>query len=173
MSKEEIILGIDPGFGRVGYGIIKKDAKNEWRMVYFGCIETSGKKSFVERVSEIHEELIRIIKKYKPTRMAVEKLFFFSNVKTAIEVGQARGVILLTGVQSGLPVDEFTPLQVKQAITGYGRAEKDQMQKMVSVVLGIKEKIKSDDAADALAVALCAGQSLWNSKLLSTMKRVD
>ena len=97
--------------------------------------------------------------------MAVEELFFFTNVKTAIEVGQARGVILLTGVENNLPIDEFTPLQVKQAITGYGRAEKDQMQKMVAVVLGMKEKIKSDDAADALAVALCAGQSLWVKKI--------
>lgn len=161
MPKEEAIIGIDPGFGRVGYGIIKKDVKGEWRMVCFGCIETSAKKSFVERISQIHEELVEIIKKYKPTRMAVEELFFFSNVKTAIEVGQARGVILLTGVENSLPIDEFTPLQVKQAITGYGRAEKGQMQKMVAVVLGMKEEIKSDDAADALAVALCAGQSLW------------
>ena len=165
MPKEEIILGIDPGFGRVGWGIIKKDGKGEWRELGFGCIETSSKKSFVERISQIHEELIGLIKKHKPTRMAVEELFFFSNVKTAIEVGQARGVILLTGVENNLPIDEFTPLQVKQAITGYGRAEKDQMQKMVAVVLGMKEKIKSDDAADALAVALCAGQSLWVKKI--------
>lgn len=161
----EVILGIDPGFGRVGYGVIKKDAKGEWRKVDFGCIETSAKKSFVERIAQIHDELVKIIKKHKPTRMAVEELFFFSNVKTAIEVGQARGVILLTGVENNLPIDEFTPLQVKQAITGYGRAEKGQMQTMVALVLGMKEKIKSDDAADALAVALCAGQSLWLKKI--------
>lgn len=164
--KQEVILGIDPGFGRVGYGIIERVSDGrEWRAVAFGCIETSPKKSFVERISEIHEELENLIKKYKPTRMAVEELFFFNNVKTAIEVGQARGVILLTGVENNLPIDEFTPLQVKQAITGYGRAEKDQMQKMVSVVLGLKQKVKSDDAADALAVALCAGQSLWVKRL--------
>ena len=161
----EIILGIDPGFGRVGYGIIKKNEKGDWKSVAFDCIETSAKKSFVERLAEIHEALEYIIKKYKPTRMAVEKLFFFKNVTTAIEVGQARGVILLTAVENGLPVDEFTPLQVKQAMTGYGRAEKSQMQKLVAMLLGMKEKIKSDDAADALAVALCAGQSLWASKL--------
>ncbi len=164
--KQEIILGIDPGFGRVGYGVIEKvSTGRDWQCVAFGCIETSAKKSFVERISEIHEELVRLIKKYKPTRMAVEELFFFKNAKTAIEVGQARGVILLTGVENCLPIDEFTPLQVKQAITGYGRAEKDQMQKMVAMVLGLKEKIKSDDAADALAVALCAGQSLWIKKI--------
>ena len=97
--------------------------------------------------------------------MAVEELFFFKNAKTAVDVGQARGVILLTAVENGLPVDEFTPLQVKQAMTGYGRAEKGQMQKMVAMILDIKEKIKSDDAADALAVAMCAGECLWASKI--------
>lgn len=164
--QQEIILGIDPGFGRVGYGIIEKVSNGrDWQCVAFGCIETSPKRSFVERISEVHEELEKLIKKYKPTRMAVEELFFFKNVKTAIEVGQARGVILLTGVENKLPIDEFTPLQVKQAITGYGRAEKGQMQKMVAMVLSLKEKIKSDDAADALAVALCAGQSLWIKQL--------
>ena len=160
----ETILGIDPGFGRMGYGVIKKDAKGEWRAIGYGCVETSGKDSFVQRLAKIHLELLKIIKEYKPTRMAVEKLFFFKNVTTAIEVGQARGVILLAGVEAGLEIDEFTPLQVKQAMTGYGRAEKGQMQKIVATILGIKEKIKSDDAADALAVALCAGQSLWIQK---------
>lgn len=164
MIKSEIILGIDPGFGRVGFGVIEK-GYGDWEAKVYGCIETSAKKSFVDRLAQIHEELVSLIKKYKPTRMAVEELFFFKNVKTAIEVGQARGVILLTAVENNLPVDEFTPLQVKQAITGYGRAEKDQMQKMVAMLLGLKCKIKSDDAADALAVALCAGQSLWKSKL--------
>ncbi len=163
--KEEIILGIDPGFGRMGYGIIKKGKRGEWEAVVYGCVETSGKHSFIERIAEIHKELLKIIEKYKPTRMAVEELFFFKNVKTAIEVGQARGVILLTGVENHLPIDEFTPLQVKQAITGYGRAEKSQMQKIVGTILGVKEKITSDDAADALAVAICAGQSLWIKKI--------
>ncbi len=164
-KEKEIILGVDPGFGRVGWGIVEQDKKNTWRAVVYGCIETSGKKSFVDRLAEIHYDLAEVIKKYKPTRMAVEELFFFKNVKTAMEVGQARGVILLTGVENGLEIDEFTPLQVKQAITGYGRAEKDQMQKMVAVTLGIKGKIKSDDATDALAIALCAGQSLWIKRL--------
>jgi crossover junction endodeoxyribonuclease RuvC len=97
--------------------------------------------------------------------MAVEDLFFFKNLKTAIKVAEARGVIILAGVENGLPIDEFTPLQIKQAMTGYGRAEKGQMQKIVAMILGIKEKIKSDDAADALAVALTAGQSLWVKKI--------
>ena len=172
------ILGIDPGFGRVGYGVIEQSknssasapvqsggAGNDWRALAYGCIETSAKKSFVDRLAEIHAELKRLIKEYQPTRVAVEELFFFKNVKTAIEVGQARGVILLTAVESGLPVDEFTPLQVKQAMTGYGRADKNQMQTLVALLLGIKDKIKSDDAADALAVALCAGHSLWAKRI--------
>lgn len=165
MPKQEIILGIDPGFGRVGFGVIEKMKTGEWRSLDYGCIETSSKKKFVYRLLEIYGEINLLIKKYQPCRVAVEELFFFKNVTTAIEVGQARGVILLSAVLAGLPVDEFTPLQVKQAITGYGRAEKTQMQKMVAIILGIKEKIKSDDAADALAVALCAGQSLWLKKI--------
>ena len=166
------ILGIDPGFGRVGFGVIEQVNGNDlphrqagWKAVAFGCIETSSKKKFVDRLLEVRNELVALIKKYQPARVAVEELFFFKNVKTAIEVGQARGVILLTAVESGLPVDEFTPLQVKQSMTGYGRAEKGQMQRIVATILGLKEKIKSDDAADALAVALTAAQSLWMSRL--------
>ena len=161
----ERILGIDPGFGRVGYGIIEQVGGNDWRPVCFGCIETSSKKTFVERLLEVKNEITKIIEAEKPTRAAVEELFFFKNLKTAIEVGQARGVILLTAIENGLPVDEFTPLQVKQAMTGYGRAEKGQMQRIVATILNIKGGIKSDDAADALAVALTAGQSLWHSRL--------
>lgn len=159
------ILGIDPGFGRIGYGIIEQNKSRDWRAVCYGCITTDPKKTFSERLREISDELKKLIREQRPSRAAVEELFFFKNLKTAIEVAQARGVILLTALESGLDVDEFTPLQVKQAMTGYGRAEKGQMQKMVAVVLGLKEKIGSDDAADALAIALCAGQSLWYNKL--------
>ena len=162
--KNECILGIDPGFGRIGWGVIVQSG-SDWQAANYGCVETSMKDSFVDRLAELHKEILKLIKKYKPTRMAVEDLFFFKNLKTAIKVSQARGVILLTAVQNKIPVDEFTPLQVKQSITGYGRAEKQQMQKMVQTVLGLNKKIKSDDAADALAVALCAGQSLWVKKL--------
>lgn len=161
----EIIIGIDPGYGRIGYGVIEKSKGQEWKALDYGCIETPVNGVFVDRIAELHNKLLKLIKTHKPTRMAVEDLFFFKNAKTAIKVGQARGVILLTAVENNLAVDEFTPLQVKQAITGYGKAEKTQMQKMVATILGIKEKIKSDDAADALAVALCAGQSLWKKKL--------
>ncbi|MBI5729424.1 MAG: crossover junction endodeoxyribonuclease RuvC [Candidatus Magasanikbacteria bacterium] len=161
----ERILGIDPGFGRLGFGVVEQGGVNDWKAIAYGCIETSPKKKFVERLKEIRDEIEKIIKKYRPTRLAVEQLFFFNNAKTAMDVGQARGVVLLVGIQHNLPIDELTPLQVKQALTGYGRAEKQQMQKVVAMVLGLKEKIKSDDAADALAVAITAGQSLWLTSL--------
>lgn len=153
------ILGIDPGFGRTGWGVIEKSG-SEWQVVDFGCIETSAKKDFISRIDELNRELLKIIKKYKPTQSGVEDLFFAKNVKTAMKVGQARGVILLTLRQAGIPIDEFNPLQIKQALTGYGRAEKGQVQKMVEMILQIKKKIRPDDAADALAVALTCGASM-------------
>lgn len=165
IKNETIILGIDPGFGRMGYGVIEKLKTGEWRALDFGCIDTSPKKTFVARLQEVYDGVDFIIKKYHPSVVGVEKLYFARNVTTAIEVAQARGVILLCAAQAGLQIDEYTPQQVKQAITGYGKAEKVQMQKMVAIILGIKGKIKSDDAADALAVALCAGQSLWLKKI--------
>lgn len=149
----ERVLGIDPGFGRVGWGVIEKK-KGEWEVVDWGCVETSAKDNFIDRLKAIYQALTFLIKKYQPNRIAVEDLFFAKNVKTAMKVGEARGVILLTCVQANVPVDEFTPLQVKQAMTGYGRAEKGQVQRMARMILKIKKKITPDDAADALAVAL-------------------
>ncbi|OGH78354.1 MAG: crossover junction endodeoxyribonuclease RuvC [Candidatus Magasanikbacteria bacterium RIFOXYC2_FULL_40_16] len=158
-SDKTRILGIDPGFGRVGWGVVEK-IKGDWKHVAHGCIETDKKLIFIDRLVQIQLELNKIIRKYNPNRSAVEDLFFYKNVKTAIQVGQARGVILLTLKQAGLPVDEYTPLQVKQSITGYGRAEKGQIQKLIQMHLQMKDKIKQDDAADALAVALTGGYSL-------------
>ncbi|PLX27288.1 crossover junction endodeoxyribonuclease RuvC [Candidatus Parcubacteria bacterium] len=158
------ILGIDPGFGRTGFGVIEK-VKGEWSLVDYGCIETSTKDSFVERIEELSLELQKVIKKYKPTHAGVEDLFFAKNVTTAVKVGQARGVILLTLRQARVPIYEFTPLQVKQSVTGYGRAEKGQLQRMVKMILNVKKPITPDDAADALAVALTCGASM---KMLST-----
>ncbi len=159
------ILGIDPGYGRMGYGVIEKVCGNQWKVLVYGCLNTEVKKSFIERLAEIKNKVDALAKKYKPEVMGVEKLFFFKNAKTAMDVGQARGVILLSGIEQKIKVHEYTPLQIKQAITGYGKAEKKQMQKMVAMILGLKQKIKSDDAADALAVALCTAQSMWMEKL--------
>lgn len=164
MKLPEIILGVDPGFGRMGWGVIKQGKNNTWKALGWGCVETPPKSVLSDRLITLRDELQEVIKKYQPTSASVEKLFFFNNAKTAMDVGQARGVILLTIIDAGLKVVEFTPLQIKQAMTGYGKAEKSQMQRMVAVILGLKEKIKSDDAADALAAALCASQSQkWNS----------
>lgn len=157
------ILGVDPGFGRTGWGVIQKVGA-DWQPVACGCIETSAKKDFISRIDELNIELVKIIKKYKPIHSGVEDLFFAKNVKTAMKVGQARGVILLTLRQAGIPIDEFTPLQIKQALTGYGRAEKGQVQKMVQIILQIKKKITPDDAADALAVAITCGASMKMNK---------
>lgn len=166
MKKVERILGIDPGFGRIGFGIIE-GSDNDWKVIDYGCIETDQKEEFTSRIVVLHKKLKLIIKKYNPTQSAVEDLFFYKNVKTAIKVGQARGVILLTLMQGGLPVHEFTPLQVKQSITGYGRAEKGQIQRVVKMLLKIKAKSIQDDAADALAVALACGASLNFKKRLA------
>lgn len=159
------ILGIDPGYGRMGYGIIEKKQSGQWKALVYGCLNTDSEKSFVCRLVEIKEKVDALSKKYKPEIMGIEKLYFVKNAKTAMDVGQARGAILLSGIENKMQIHEFTPLQVKQAITGYGKAEKKQMQKMTAIILGLKQKIKSDDAADALAVALCTAQSMWVNKL--------
>ena len=152
------ILGIDPGFGRVGFGIIDC-VGDKYTTVTYGCIETNTKRTFVERLEDISDELIQIIRKYKPQCAGVEELFFYKNVTTAIKVAQARGVILLTLRKARLSVHEYTPLQVKQSITGYGRANKTQLETMVKVILRLKKKITPDDAADALAIALTCAAS--------------
>ncbi|MCF6277082.1 MAG: crossover junction endodeoxyribonuclease RuvC [Candidatus Magasanikbacteria bacterium] len=157
-KKVEYILGVDPGYGRVGYGIIKKE-KGNYIYVDHGCIETSPKQIFVDRLETVFKELEKIVKKYPITYSAVEDLFFAKNVKTAIAVAQARGAILLTLKLANLPIYEFTPLQIKQALTGYGRADKKQVEKMVIVNLG-KLRKEHDDAVDALAIALTCGATL-------------
>ena len=158
MSKQKVILGIDPGYGLTGFGVIKVKG-SVFECVDYGVIKTHKDEEFVQRLKYLSKDLKSIIKKYNPDLVAVEELFFFKNVKTAIKVGQARGVILLTAVEAGKPIVEFTPLQVKQAITSYGRAEKAQVQQMVEVFLNLEKIPKPDDAADALAVAICAANS--------------
>ena len=155
-----IILGIDPGIADTGFGIIKKDHQNNLFCLDYGSIKNSAKLSLSERLEILNNELIKIIKKYKPCLIAVEQLFFCKNVKTALVVGQARGVVLLTARQKNLELMEFTPLQIKQAVSTYGQASKMQVQKMVKLILNLKEIPKPDDAADALAVAICASNNM-------------
>ncbi|OEF97615.1 crossover junction endodeoxyribonuclease RuvC [Desulfuribacillus alkaliarsenatis] len=148
------ILGIDPGTAILGYGIIDS-VGNQLKPVDYGCIRTEANTDMPSRLGILYEDLTSLIETYKPDAMAVEELFFNRNVTTAITVGQARGVVLLAGVQAKMSVFEYTPLQVKQAICGYGRADKQQVQEMVKMFLNLKVIPKPDDAADALAVSIC------------------
>jgi crossover junction endodeoxyribonuclease RuvC len=154
------IIGIDPGTGILGFGVIETGKNGKATLVDGGVIRTPVKEDDAVRLQTIFDELTDIITQTKPTEMAVEKLFFAQNVTTAMTVAQARGVVLLCGMQAGLKIAEYTPLQIKQALTGYGRAEKQQMQEMVRIILGLKEVPKPDDCADALAAAICHAQSL-------------
>lgn len=153
------ILGIDPGTATTGFGII--DWQNsKANFVSAGVITTPAGGEMPERLLTIQKELSSLIKEYKPEAMAVELLYFAANVKTAIAVGQARGVVLATGAGAKIRVFEYTPLQVKQAITGYGRAEKKQIQQMVKTMLGLNDIPKPDDAADGLAIAITHAHNL-------------
>lgn len=149
-----IILGIDPGIAIVGYGVI--EYKNGlFRTLAYGAITTPAHTSVESRLRTVYDDLDEIIKKYKPDDMAVEELFFNNNPKTAIAVAEARGVILLCAMKNGVNIQEYTPLQVKQSVVGYGRAEKKQVMLMVNSILGLKNGPKLDDTADALAIAIC------------------
>lgn len=147
------ILGIDPGTGILGFGVVQI-VRRDPVLVDAGVIRTPVGQDDAARLLTIYEELSEIITHNKPDVMSVEKLFFARNVTTAMTVAQARGVVLLCGMQAHLPIHEYTPLQIKQAITGYGRADKKQMQEMVRVILQLQEAPKPDDAADALAAAI-------------------
>jgi crossover junction endodeoxyribonuclease RuvC len=153
------IIGIDPGTGILGFGIIGV-VKGKAQIVDGGVIRTPVKEDDAVRLQTIYDELTDIIAETKPQEMAVEKLFFAQNVTTAMTVAQARGVVLLTGMQAGLTIAEYTPLQIKQALTGYGRADKKQIQEMVRVILGLKDIPKPDDCADALAAAICHSMTM-------------
>lgn len=155
-----VIIGIDPGTATTGFGVIEKNNKNDLEVLAYGVIETSPKLATDQRLKIIHEELDGLIKKFKPQHGAIESLFFFKNQKTVIKVAQAQGAIILTMAKNHLPIQFFTPLQVKQALCGYGRAEKQQVQKMIKVLLKLECVPKPDDAADALAIAVCAAQSI-------------
>lgn len=156
-AREPITLGFDPGTAILGFGAIS--GSTEPRLLDFGVIETESTAPMPERLLTLHEEVSRLIAEYTPTTVAVEKLFFSRNVTTAIAVGQARGVILLAAAQASVEVAEYSPSEVKFAVAGYGKAEKKQMQEMVRIILGMPHVPHPDDAADALAIALCHAQT--------------
>jgi len=153
-----IILGIDPGETLVGIGIIKKDG-SDISIVNYECIRANSNKKTAEKLFDLSQQLSEIIEKYKPDLVSVEELFFFKNKKTIIKVAQARGALLLVCQKHNLKIMEFTPLQIKQSVACYGRADKKQVQKMVQSILNLKELPKPDDAADALAAAICASNT--------------
>ncbi|MBI4084717.1 MAG: crossover junction endodeoxyribonuclease RuvC [Candidatus Levybacteria bacterium] len=168
------ILGIDPGIGRTGWGAIevqklalRRRSGQELKAQSYGCVETLLKDSLEQRLVQLYEEINKIINEYKPDELAIEELFFNTNAKTAFIVGQARGVVLLAAAQKNLPVTVYTPLQVKIAVTGYGRAEKRQVEKMVMTLLSLSKKPKYDDTSDALAVALTHAYSRKYPKITS------
>ncbi|MBZ4688008.1 MAG: crossover junction endodeoxyribonuclease RuvC [Clostridia bacterium] len=161
-----IILGIDPGTAITGFGIIKSEG-NRIMPVKYGVIRTDSSYDLTTRLHKIYENITLLAKEYKPAEAAVEQLFFNKNAKTALSVGHARGVVLLAAFKAGLEVSEYTPLQVKQAVVGYGRADKMQVQKMVKSILGLQDIPKPDDAADALAIAICHAHSRNINKVLA------
>ncbi|MBE6827456.1 MAG: crossover junction endodeoxyribonuclease RuvC [Ruminococcaceae bacterium] len=153
-----IILGIDPGYAIVGWGVIRYES-NRFQVIDYGAITTEAGTPFVERLSSIYNGLNDIFERYKPEAMAIEKLFYNTNAKTVIDVAQARGVTVLAAHQNNAKIFEYTPLQVKQSVVGYGRAEKKQVQEMVRVILRLEKIPKPDDTADALAMAVCHAHS--------------
>ena len=153
-----IILGIDPGYAIVGYGVIKYE-NNRFTVLDYGAITTSAGTPFVDRLQTIYNDLNLLCQKYTPEAMAIEKLFYNTNAKTVIDVAQARGVTVLAAHQNGLEIFEYTPLQVKQSVVGYGRAEKKQVQEMIKLLLNLEKVPKPDDTADALAMAVCHAHS--------------
>ena len=149
-----IILGIDPGLATVGWGVISTDGTRHKALAYGSLITPAGV-ALEDRLLQISNETDAILEKYRPDAMAVEELFFNTNITTGIRVAEARGVTLLCGRKHSVPIYEYTPLQVKQAVVGYGRAEKHQVISMVTMLLGLREPPKPDDTADALAIAIC------------------
>ena len=149
-----IVLGIDPGTAALGYGVVERTGSH-LRAVDFGCVTTSPDASLPERLLRIHEAIIEVIETHKPDVVGVERLFFSKNAQTAFGVGQARGVVLLAAAQAGIEVREATPSEIKVAVTGYGAADKEQVGRMVAVILGLQEVPTPDDTADALAAAIC------------------
>lgn len=152
------IMGIDPGVAIVGYGVLDKKI-SQLIPVDYGSIQTNARFSTEHRLKLIYDDCIFLFNKYKPDVVGIEKLFFNRNVTTALAVGQARGVIMLAAFETGVEITEYTPLQVKMAVVGYGRAEKKQVQELVKMLLGLPEIPKPDDVADALAIAICEAHS--------------
>lgn len=154
-----IVLGIDPGTARTGYGLVEREGSQHLRALDYGCLETPAGMPLAQRLRLIEEGLDELMEAHRPVLVAVERLFFNKNVRTASAVGEARGVVLLVAARHGLAIQEYGPHEVKQAVTGHGRADKGQVQRMVQALLGLPTLPRPDDAADALASAICAAHA--------------
>lgn len=159
-----VILGIDPGYATVGYGVIEYQ-RGKFRVLDYGAVTTPAGLDFSNRLQIIYEGICELCDRFKPDCMSVEELFFNTNITTGIQVGHARGVIMLAGHQKGVEFNEYTPLQVKQSVVGYGRAEKHQVMEMTRQLLGLEKIPRPDDAADALALAICHAHSAKSNLL--------
>ncbi|MBQ7217887.1 MAG: crossover junction endodeoxyribonuclease RuvC [Ruminococcus sp.] len=165
-----VILGIDPGYAIVGWGVIEYNA-NRFRPIAFGAITTEAHTEFDDRLMRIYDDVVEVIKRSRPDAMSIEKLYFNTNITTGIQVAHARGVIVLAARQAGIPVYEYTPLQVKTAVTGYGKARKPQVMEMTRRLLHLKEVPKPDDTADALAIAITHTQAAGTDLRRMLMKK--
>jgi crossover junction endodeoxyribonuclease RuvC len=162
-----LVLGVDPGTAITGYGLVA-EVNGQLQAVAFGAITTPADWPLAQRLQKIYRDLTSLINEHRPTEGAVEQLFFSRNVKTALAVGQARGVALLALAEGSVPIHEYTPLQVKQSVVGYGRAEKQQIQELVRLLLGLEAVPQPDDAADALAIAIC---HIHSARMVSLMSQ--
>lgn len=171
-KNENLTLGVDPGTAITGYGLVWGEG-DDLRLVDYGAITTSSDESLPQRLQEIYQQLTALIQERQPAAAAVEKLFFSRNVRTALSVGQARGVALLALANADMAVHEYTPLEVKQAVVGYGRASKEQVQEMVKVLLGLDSVPQPDDAADAIAVAICHLHSARMKRLAKRAEEIE
>ena len=165
-----VILGIDPGYAIVGYGVLEY-RNNRFTVLDYGAITTEAHTPFPERLEKIYRDLCALMTRFHPQAMSIEKLFYNTNAKTVIDVAQARGVTVLAAQQNGVEIIEYTPLQVKQSVVGYGRAEKKQVQEMTRLILNLEKIPKPDDTADALAMAICHGHA--SGSLMGRLKQME
>ena len=164
-----VVMGIDPGSNCTGYGFVE-EVKGQLRVIHWGAVKTKAKQAFPERLKLIYNELVQVIREFSPDVVAVEDLFFAKNVKSALKLGQTRGATLMAAVNENVAIAEYSPLEVKQSVVGYGRADKIQVQDMVTALLGLKEKPEPFDASDALAVAICHLHTAQSQTRLQTQR---
>ena len=161
-----LVMGVDPGLATIGYGFVEPNRQGSGKAKAFGCVRTPANTPLAERLLLLHEDISALMAEHHPDVMAIEQLFFNRNTTTAFSVAQARGIVVLAAAQQGIEVVEYTPLQVKQAVVGYGRADKNQVQQMVKALLNLPEPPRPDDVADALAIAICHTHSLQYRNLV-------